>query len=526
MVTGRSATRKTLDRNIVAHPAASPAARHLRVDRTLVCSYVSRARVDPRSLISRLSPLLWLGVYLAIAGTLQAAIPVPWDEDTAYHAAVGRLIHAHGVLRAFPWTPFSWLADHYADKELAFHLLFAAFGNQDWITTARVVGTVTGATLLYALYLVLRAERVPYAGLWALGPLAASSVFVFRFVLVRPLVISIALAIVVLWAAVRDRVVILALAAAVYPWMYVAWPLLIGLVIIAESAKRLSGLPIGWKTLAAVVLGMSAGVALHPNAVNLVRVVRIEIGEVLFSKAWGRATGIELGDELGPFLPIEWVRYLLGTVSAAALAAAITWRRRAEPATTAFTVAALAFGVLTVRSARFAEYFVPFTMAALALASRQVASRHLPAVTLGGMLLYSLPATVALLGALRSRPNWLPPPAAARLAAGIPSGAQVFTCEWGFTGTMMLALPDRKFVVGLNPVYFYVKDPALYAAWFAIPREPPADVADVIRRKFGARYVLCRRDERFRRFFDQIGSEPRVTAIPTSPAWAAFDLGA
>lgn len=79
-----------------------------------------------------LATLAWPAAYLAVAGLLQASIPVPWDEDTAYHVAVGRLLRTHGILHAFPWTPFSWLAEHYADKELGFHLLYAL-----WFTLPR-----------------------------------------------------------------------------------------------------------------------------------------------------------------------------------------------------------------------------------------------------------------------------------------------------------------------------------------------------------------------------------------------------
>ncbi|PKN16660.1 MAG: hypothetical protein CVU66_00165 [Deltaproteobacteria bacterium HGW-Deltaproteobacteria-23] len=66
----------------------------------------------------------WAVIFILLAGALHLYIPYPLDSDTAYHNAVGRLIGEHGILQAFPWTPFSWLSDHYADKELLFHLLF------------------------------------------------------------------------------------------------------------------------------------------------------------------------------------------------------------------------------------------------------------------------------------------------------------------------------------------------------------------------------------------------------------------
>jgi hypothetical protein len=179
---------------------------------------------------------------LAVTGALQFLFArVPSDADTAYHAAVGRLIAEHGILHAFPWTSMSWLADHYADKELLFHLLYVPLTGLGWITASKIVGTIAGLALLIALYAILRAEGVRFPGAWALLPLAASSAFLYRFLLVRPHVLSIALAIVVLWAAARGRLLVLAIASFLYPWTYIAWALPVLLVGIAETARLLSG---------------------------------------------------------------------------------------------------------------------------------------------------------------------------------------------------------------------------------------------------------------------------------------------
>src|SRR5512147_1992933 len=127
----------------------------------------------------------WAVVYVAVAAAVQFGfVSIPYDADTDYHVAVGRLIREHGILHSFPWTPFSWLADHYADKELLFHLLFVPLAGLHWITAAKIIGSLTGATLLFVFYLILHSEGVRWPGLWALVPLSASVLFIFRFVLV------------------------------------------------------------------------------------------------------------------------------------------------------------------------------------------------------------------------------------------------------------------------------------------------------------------------------------------------------
>jgi hypothetical protein len=478
-----------------------------------------------RSGTRRWHVLAWATAYLLIAGVLQFHfVSVPFDADTAYHVAVGRLIREHGILHAFPWTPFSWLADHYADKELLFHLLFVPFAGLSWIAAAKIVGTLLGGALLLALYLVLRAEGVPFAGIWALLPLVVSDVFLFRFALARPHLMSIALALIVTWAAARGRLLVLAFAALLYPWAYVAWHLPLFLVAVAEVARLLSGDRLRWKPAATAVAGTGLGLILHPNGVNLVRLTWIQIVDVLLRNAWGAHQGFDLGREFAPFTPGQWGRWLLACVALAMFALALAWRDRRNGSTSlAFALAALSFGLVTVRTARFAEYFIPFSAAAAALAARSIRWRFTWVVALGACALYSVVPISETLEGLGTRHDLVPPPLASWLQQRIPPGSQVFTCEWGLTGRLMLALPDRRFVVALDPTFFYAKDPELYRLWYRLPREAPAGSAEQIRNSFGARFVICR-DDQFRRFYHRLASEAGVQTLLVSDDWMVYRL--
>jgi len=466
---------------------------------------------------------------LVVAGAIQFGVAtVPSDADTAYHAAVGQLIRYHGILQSFPWTPMSWLADHYADKELLFHLFYVPLTGLGWITASKIVGTVAGAAILMAGYLVLRAEGVRFAGLWALLPLIVSSAFLYRFVLVRPHLLSIALAVVVLWAASRERLWIIALAAFVYPWVYVAWMLPLAMAVIAEVARVASGERFRWKPAAVAVAAMVAGLAVHPNAANLVRFTWLQIAGALVANVWGGKQGLEMGTEFSPFSWSQWTDLLLLTVAVAGAALFVAFRqRKISCVPLAFALAALAFGMLTVRTARFAEYFVPLSVLALALALRTLrrpAFRYAPVALLIIALLYQGREEAALLARLHGWPNRIPSYVAKVMGAGIPVGAQVFTCEWGLTGNLMLALPDRRFLVALDPTFFQAKDPELYKLWYSMTRHPPRDVAQIVRERFGARYVACFFDDQFREFNERLASEPGVRTLLVSEDWNVYDL--
>ena len=55
----------------------------------------------------------------------------------------------------------------------------------------------------------------------------------------------------------------------------------------------------------------------------------------------------------------------------------------------------------------------------------------------------------------------------------------------------MLALPERRFVVALDPSLFRILDPERYRIWYETTREPPVRPAALIRDTFDARWVLC-----------------------------------
>jgi hypothetical protein len=114
---------------------------------------------------------------------------------------------------------------------------------------------------------------------------------------------------------------------------------------------------------------------------------------------------------------------------------------------------------------------------------------------------------------------------AAELQRHIPLGAQVFTTEWLITGPLMLALPDRRFIVALDPTFFYKKDPELYNLWYRISRDAPEGVTKIIQERFGARYVLVLAWPTWNKFIDRLSREPGVRVLLMSNTWMLFYLG-
>jgi hypothetical protein len=470
--------------------------------------------------------IAFLLIALTISGLIQYNVLSPFDSDTAYHVAVGRLIAKHGILHSFPWTPFSWLSSHYGDKELLFHLLFVPLSSMDWILASKIVGTLCGAVFLWTMYFILVKEKVYLASIWAIAPLAASSYFIFRFTLVRPFLLSVALAAFMLWAARREKLPALAVAAALYPWLYVAfWQLPLMMLVIAEASRFLSAKKVSFRPALIVFSTILLSVLLHPNGKVLFMTSWVNMTEMFFKNTLGSRANFEMGNELLPFNPREWLSWMVPTVSMMVAASILAWReRKQDHMGVTFSLTALVFFIFTLMSGKFAEYFIPISALSLALVSHQIQWKWFPQFVVVASLALSLFLGPELaLDAFKHQED-LAEMIWPYLQEQIPPGSQVFTTDWEFTGYYLLALPDRKFIVALDPTFFFMQNPQLYNEWFDIVRNGPENSAELIRSHFYSRYVISLNHPSKYVFSHRLVSEPGVKVLLRGK-WFLFDLG-
>lgn len=472
----------------------------------------------------------WSALYVVVSAMLQMLGDVPFDADTAYHFAVTRLIARHGMLHSFPWTEYSVLARHYADKELIFHLLFLPFAGLSFPLASKLFGVVLESALLSVMAFILRRESVSRAGVWPLVALTACSLFTFRFALVRPHLIAVSLALLATWSAARARKPLLFTVAALYPLSYIAWhtPLLIvTLVQLAQLARGRERRALDLSLFGVVLAGIALGVAVHPDSLSLLRFWKVVHIDILVRVVLMGHTGFDMGAELSPMPAHDVARYGWIPIAFVLGATALGWRRRRDDATTlGFAFVALAFGVMALRSQRFFEYFVPFATVAFALSLRDLPwAAHRGTLVLGATAAITGLTAASPVTQLALRINDLPPQMARGLQRRVPEGALVFTCHWGQTGTFMLALPERHFLVALDPVLFFVHDPVKYRLWFSTVHTPPADASRVVREGFGARFVLCENTPDRVPFFRALRSDPTTRPTVISPDYVLFELG-
>jgi hypothetical protein len=443
-----------------------------------------------------------------------------FDADTAYHLAVARLTAAHGILHAFPWTPYSWLSDHYADKEFLFHLMMVPISSLRLDLVSKIVGTVLDCVILWEIYGILSAEGVDRAGIWTLLAVTVSGYFTMRLALVRPFLISIALTLGIVWASSRRRLLLLGALCVLYPLSYVAWHTSLVLVLLVELALFLSGQRPSWRTVATTISGLAVGILVHPNFPAIFLSFWEENVNVLVRSVWGHAEGLELGSENRPWSLQGYLRFALVPLLLATTALAVSFRRRRErPVDLAFALSAAAFAVLTLPTQRFTEYFVPFSTVAFALAIGRDAPGNLASIVVGSTALFTALFGRVPIEKLGTRGEDIPAPVAQVLREFVAPDAQVFTCGWGLTGELMLALPERRFMVALGPTNFLRKNPELYRLWYELVRTRSSHPARVVRDRFHARYILCEHLPEWAAFIQSVEADPEATPLLRGPLW-------
>ena len=129
------------------------------------------------------------------------------------------------------------------------------------------------------------------------------------------------------------------------------------------------------------------------------------------------------------------------------------------------------------------------------------------------------------LASLETKPGYIDPDTARQFSQHVPVDAQVFTCEWENTGSLMVALPERRFVVVGEPALFSKKNPELFALWSKMPMAAPLDAVQSIREQFRSRFVICRNVRLYASLLDRLRLDPGVKTVVVSPRWLLFDVG-
>lgn len=476
--------------------------------------------------------LVMFGLYVTLLAAIQFATPNLVDNDGYYHLKLAQLMRQEGLRPAFPWLPLTVLNAHdFVDHHFLYHVLLIPFTFGNLREGAKWASVIFPALTFLAGWLLLRGQRIPCAALWSLGFFAVSEAFLYRMSMPRAQAVSLLVLLLALHVILTRRYRWLLPLAFLYVWFYNAFPLILLLVGVYVGAswlleRRLNLAPLGY-----AALGIGLGLVINPYFPNNL----IFIYQHLFPKLTD-ATAISVGNEWYPYQTWTLVENsgpaLLAFV-AGAFALGLRERRMETRTAVAFLLAVL-FGVMLFKSRRFVEYFPPFALifTALAwtpllqgwLAEHQTTNLVKPAVGYGWrnrvlagvMVAVLLPAIWFNLHAARQSMQTAKPfqryaSASAWLEANTPAGSRVFQTDWDDFPRLFFYNTHNTYIVGLDPTYMQLYDPALYDLWVQITRGHLEAPAQTIVEKFGTRYIITDLDHKA--FLRQADHDPHLAEV-------------
>lgn len=425
-------------------------------------------------------------VFFVIAFALLALPSIP-DTDSYYHLAVARLYGQHGFVDKLEWARFSVMRDGFGDKEPLFHVLLIPFSSDP--TLGRIAVALFNALFAGVLTFVV-SETL---GVWCIGvaPLLylTAPYFWSRAIRLRPELLSVTLMIAVAYAALRKRPVAAFVLSMLFAWSHTAWHALAGLAVLWLIATR------SFKTCAAILAGIAAGLVVHPHfPFNL----KIWYLQNVVSIVRGAAIGMSTENARPPILSL--IAHNAGWFLLALVAAF-----RARPGVF-YSIPAAIFAVMQLLWERMSTYFFPFATLALVPAKPK---RWFAIVTLVAVAL-SAPFTLRSMSSLRAKlpadveHDW------AEFGKHVPPGAHV-AAQWGATDAYVYFAPQGRYLNVLDPSMMLAAHPREY--W--VHRRMFEGSADIVAsaKLLDSDYVAFARWEATPAFLARVRADPRLERV-------------
>jgi hypothetical protein len=325
------------------------------------------------------------------------------DPDSFYHVKMAMLMHEYGIIREFPWLPFTTLSQAYADHHFLYHLALIPFVTLFSPLFGMKVATVFfAAAAMTAFYALLRVSRVRFSFLLTLI-LISSGGFIFRLNLAKTSAISIMFLMLAVVAMLKEKRLLLFIMSWFFVWLYGGWPLMLvvaGAFLVGRSVaetlmatlrppswwqqlwQRLTGRTLisrlwTWpevKNFLTVAAGLSAGVVINPffpKNLSFYWEQIVQIAVINYNSTIG------VGNEWYPYTVPELfgrisVIFIIFAIIVTLLLAVVFWSEK-QPSFTHLNIKwmamasgagllALFFTLMTLRSRRHIEYCAPFLL--------------------------------------------------------------------------------------------------------------------------------------------------------------------
>ena len=469
------------------------------------------------------------------------------DWDGYYHIKWSQLLwenFSQGKwLPTFEWLPLTVLnpAD-YNDHHFLFHLLQIPFLWFFEPVMAAKIATITFASLaIFSVYWLLYRYDVDYLLVWLAAILTCANMFYYRMNMAKAPPLTIIITIAGIYLLFERKYVWLLPLMFAFVWTYSLFPLLfiaaiIWAVIIGWNERKFE-----WQPIAYTAAGMIAGNIINPYFPNNLKLfwehayTKIKIGSD-FAVAVGGEWYPYSGMDLLTHFPVAMIAMLVGYILFMPRGGKLPEKA------TFFLMFVTILLAAQFRSKRFAEYFPPFAVLFAAFSIQAFRTREAPQLPedfkrdiepyldvakptkadlrresnkLGAATVIAVLLTAFFILNVKGL-RWLGIDQeglaetisandsdqryrrAMAWATGVneagvenlPAGERIFNANWDDFPKLFFLNTKHSYVYGLDPNYLYSENPELYKLLQEITSGKRDDAAQMIREKFGARYIF------------------------------------
>lgn len=472
------------------------------------------------------------------------ASPYFADPDSFYHAKMALLIRDQGIVHQFPWLQLTVLGQQYTDQHLLYHVLLIPFVT--WfppLIGLKLATVVFGATLVTVFYWACRRLGVRWPILFVLLFLA-SRPLTFRVSLAKAPSTSLMFLIVGLVWMFEYKLKRLFVLAFTYVWYYGGFPLLGVAAAITSTTSWLHNRLLtkhhsdrfvdkllstigrgsrrmrrGWlnaRLFAVVAAGILAGVVLNPyfpGNITFYEHQLINIGIINFQKVIG------VGNEWYPYGLTDLLAngaFVTILLLVAVVGILLRFRAQSKRSWALFFLALMAF-LLTLKSRRYIEYYIPLAMlfSAVSISDtvrglswhrvvqqfREWFFRRRMGQTIGVLIAVYLALGFGYVAGrdFRNELNDLHQgfradkfqPVSRWLASNTPNGSRIVHSDWDEFPVLFYHNTHNTYIVGLDPTFLYKANQETYWTWADITLGRfRGDLLDAVQNKLQSQYVF------------------------------------
>jgi hypothetical protein len=444
------------------------------------------------------------------------------DPDSFYHAKIAQLMAERGIIHEFPWLSATTLKFGFVDHHFLYHLLLLPFVVLMPPLAGLKLATILFASLaIVAVYWFLRQQQIKGA-IWYALFLMTVNPFIFRISLAKAPALALSLMFLIIYFIFNRRYLYLVIASYLYVWLYGGWPMAIGLSLIYTFLSFVW--PTAWRGWVAAKLGKLR--VLRQNLLSLVYILLGAGAGILFFPYfpdnlkfyWQQTFKIAIVNYQQVIaVGGEWYPYLFKDLVVAALPFSvllflslvgfIIFLRKQTINSWFFLILTAVFFVLTLKSRRYVEYFIPLGVVFCALSINPYLDKIkkflrtiLPAkaVAIFPLILFATFSTFFfhdIASVKRDFQNGLSFNKFAAVAEWLKQNAGVgdivFHSDWDEFPLLFYHNDQNYYLVGLDPTFMYEYNKKMYQQWVNITTGQPADnLQYIVGQVFGAKYVF------------------------------------